>query len=83
MKAIVMARYLGASVTVLGILFGLMQPANAWYDICNKSSYSVYAAFGYHDGTNWVSEGWWDLVPGECVSWSQKIGQDAKVYSAG
>jgi uncharacterized membrane protein len=57
MKASAMARTLGAFAMVSGIMFGLTQPANAWYDICNKSSYSVYAAFGYHDGNNWVSEG--------------------------
>ncbi|MDZ4734869.1 MAG: DUF1036 domain-containing protein [Rhodospirillaceae bacterium] len=83
MKATVMARYLGASVTFFGILFGLMQPANAWYDICNKSSYSVYVAFGYHDGGNWVSEGWWDLVPGECATVYEGALANQKYYVYG
>jgi uncharacterized membrane protein len=68
MKASVTARALAVAILVAGAMVFLAQPAKAWYDICNNSSYYVYAAFGYHNGSAWVSEGWWDIAPGECAT---------------
>jgi uncharacterized membrane protein len=62
------ARVLGLAILAAGAMIAMPQSAKAWYDICNKSSYHAYAAFGYHDGAAWVSEGWWDLSPGECAT---------------
>lgn len=33
---------------------------------CNRTQGSIEAALGYRDGTNWVSEGWWRIEPGQC-----------------
>jgi len=52
----------------VGVMLGAAPPASAWFDLCNKSSEPVYAAFGYNDGNAWVSEGWWNLAPGECAT---------------
>jgi uncharacterized membrane protein len=55
--------------------------ALAWYEICNKTSQTVKTAFAYIDRRDnranvqavasplslWVSEGWWNLNPGECT----------------
>lgn len=55
--------------------------ALAWYEICNKTSRRVNAAFAYIDAWDnrarvraavselspWVSEGWWTLNPGQCA----------------
>ncbi len=83
MRGSVMARALGGAVLVAGAMFAMTQSAKAWYEICNKSSYYVYAAFGYHDGNAWISEGWWDLAPGECaeVHSSRLLNQKYYVYA--
>ena len=67
MKASVTARALAVAILVAGAMVALAKPASAYYEICNKSSYYVSAAFGYHDGNAWISEGWWNLAPGECA----------------
>jgi len=56
-------------------------PAHADYQICNKSSYKVYAAFGYWDAGKkaWTSEGWWTLEKGDC-STVYKANLDQKKY---
>jgi uncharacterized membrane protein len=56
-------------VAVLFLTLGLVamvKPAAAYFEVCNRSSQDVSVAFGYpHDG-DWVSEGWWNLAPGDC-----------------
>lgn len=68
MKASVTARALAIAILVAGGMVFLAQPAKAWFELCNQSSYYMYAAFGYHNGSDWVSEGWWDLNPGQCAT---------------
>lgn len=54
--------------------------ALAWFEVCNRSSKRTYVAFAYYNATDnrdtrrapvagisqWVSEGWWTLNPGQC-----------------
>ncbi|HEY9636707.1 MAG TPA: DUF1036 domain-containing protein [Coleofasciculaceae cyanobacterium] len=54
--------------------------ALAWFEVCNRSSKRAYVAFAYYnardnrdtqrapvpDMSQWVSEGWWTLNPGQC-----------------
>ena len=53
------------TTVALGALFAV-SPAEASYKICNKTSTSVDAAFGYKKNGDWVSEGWWHIDPGQC-----------------
>lgn len=80
MRASVVARVLATSVVIAGAMLAMSQPAKAWYEICNKSSYYVYTAFGYHDGNAWVSEGWWDLNPGQCATVHEARLRNQKYY---
>lgn len=54
---------LAIAVAVLAVATG---SAYAEYRFCNRSEYSLSAAIGYRDGGDWVSRGWWHLLPGEC-----------------
>lgn len=54
----------------LGLAFGASvigaSPAAASLQICNKTPSKVGIAVGYKDDKGWVTEGWWNLVPGDC-----------------
>jgi uncharacterized membrane protein len=41
-------------------------PARADFRLCNTTTNRVSVAIAYTDGTNWVSEGWWNLKPSGC-----------------
>jgi len=41
-------------------------PAQARLDVCNETDSRVGIAIGYHDGEDWVSEGWWHLDARQC-----------------
>ncbi len=41
-------------------------PAAAEFRFCNRTEYVISAAIGYRDGGDWVSRGWWLLLPGQC-----------------
>jgi uncharacterized membrane protein len=73
-------RWLGLVVAAAWMTFAAT-PAHADYQICNKSSYKVYAAFGYWDAGQkaWASEGWWTLEKGECAI-VYKANLDQKKY---
>ena len=41
--------------------------ARAELKICNGTDARHSVAVGYKDGANWVSEGWWNIDPGDCA----------------
>lgn len=49
-----------------GILF-VPHPALAAFLFCNQTKSVIEAAFGHRDDGVWVSEGWWQLQPGQCA----------------
>jgi uncharacterized membrane protein len=46
----------------------LLAPAAAQADfrLCNTTKSRVGIALGYQDGTNWVTEGWWNVPASSC-----------------
>ena len=42
-------------------------PAMAQFTVCNESPKLAYVAMGYWDNTQYVTEGWWTIDPGQCV----------------
>ncbi len=61
----------------------MVSAAQADFSICNKSNLSVYAAVGYNEDGQWVSEGWWELAPGECQAvYQQKLSKRYYYYYA-
>ncbi|MFY0681247.1 MAG: DUF1036 domain-containing protein [Thalassovita sp.] len=48
------------------IAMGWAGAAHADLEICNESSVKRSVAIGYQGDDNWVSEGWWNLSPGQC-----------------
>ncbi|MGR3759835.1 DUF1036 domain-containing protein [Roseobacteraceae bacterium NS-SX3] len=49
-------------------LFLAAAPAWAGLDICNDTSAGHRVAVSYKKADAWVSQGWWDLLPGECAT---------------
>jgi uncharacterized membrane protein len=47
------------------LLFGIM-PAHADFRLCNSTINRVSVAIAYTDGSNWISEGWWNLKASGC-----------------
>jgi uncharacterized membrane protein len=43
------------------------RPVEAAMNFCNRTQHSLQAAFGYHDLSGWISEGWWRIEPGQCA----------------
>lgn len=51
------------------VMCGLMatqQEAHADLRICNQTTSRVGVAVGYRDDRGWVTEGWWNMTPGNC-----------------
>ena len=42
-------------------------PARAGLEICNHTDVHRSVAIGYAQDDDWVSEGWWNLDPGQCA----------------
>lgn len=42
-------------------------PAQAAMVFCNRTDAPIEAALGYRESINWVSEGWWQIEPGQCA----------------
>lgn len=55
------------TVSVLAASFLGVRPAEAAFNVCNKSGLAVRVAIGRFDGVNWVSQGWWTVRPGTCA----------------
>lgn len=51
---------------VLAITVLAVRPAHADLTICNQYKETIFAAYGYNNGTDWVSQGWWQIDPGQC-----------------
>jgi uncharacterized membrane protein len=49
-----------------GMVFAGTVPAHADFRLCNNSSQRVSVAISYTDGTQWITEGWWNLKPSAC-----------------
>lgn len=43
------------------------EQAQAAFLFCNQTKSVIEAAFGHRDDVVWVSEGWWQLQPGQCA----------------
>lgn len=60
----------GAGWMVAGLVVVFLSldvaPAEASLRICNKTASRVGVAVGYKDEQGWVTEGWWNMVPGAC-----------------
>ena len=41
--------------------------APAGYSICNDSESTIWAALGLKTGANWLTRGWWKVMPGSCA----------------
>lgn len=56
--------------------------AQAELTVCNRSGGAHTVAVAYHDGTAWVSEGWWAIDPAACkVALSGKLTQRHYYYT--
>jgi uncharacterized membrane protein len=44
------------------------RPAQAGFQVCNKTGLATRLALGHFDGTHWSSEGWWTIQPKSCAS---------------
>lgn len=57
-----------APMALLGALLLLHTPkAYAAMVFCNRTQAPLEAALGYRETTDWVSEGWWRIEPGQCA----------------
>ncbi|MGE4351294.1 MAG: DUF1036 domain-containing protein [Bdellovibrionales bacterium] len=59
-------RFMFLSAVLCGFLC-MPRPAWAAFLFCNQTKSVIEAAFGHHDEGKWVSEGWWQLQPGQCA----------------
>jgi len=41
--------------------------AEAVFLFCNKTQNTIETAFGYREQIVWISEGWWQIQPGQCA----------------
>src|SRR5689334_8025945 len=44
----------------------IVTPARAAMVFCNRTNMPIVAALGYRESVKWVSEGWWQIEPGQC-----------------
>lgn len=59
----------GIGALALGLMLGLgAQQAAAGLQLCNGTDTRQSVAIGYKSGDIWVSEGWWNIEPGGCVT---------------
>ena len=45
----------------------LKAAAPAGYSICNDGDSAIWAALGLKTGANWLTRGWWKIMPGACA----------------
>ncbi len=55
---------LAVTVLLSGASLG---PAEAAFNVCNKTELTTRVSLGRFDGTNWTSEGWWTIKPQTCA----------------
>ena len=56
-----------SAVAALLMWQGLATPAEAKLRICNKTDIASLVALGRFDGTDWSSEGWWQVPAQSCA----------------
>lgn len=62
-----MYRHIAAAIVSIPAIAGFSGGAQADFTVCNQTFDLVSVAIGYHDGDEWVSEGWWNLDYDECA----------------
>lgn len=61
-------RRLGLVIILFGWAVLVPRAAQAAFLFCNQTQAVIEAAFAYReDDHGWVSEGWWQLQPGQCA----------------
>ena len=63
----VLARAAALAFVLVGTVLSA-RPAHADLTICNQYRETIYTAYGFNNGTDWVSRGWWQIDPGQCVA---------------
>lgn len=57
---------LAVTVLLSAVCLGA-KPAQAGFNVCNKTNLTTRVSVGRFDGTNWTSEGWWTIKPKGCA----------------
>lgn len=57
---------LAVTVLLSGACLGA-KPAEAGFNVCNKTELTTRVSIGRFDGANWTSEGWWTIKPQACA----------------
>jgi uncharacterized membrane protein len=57
---------LAAAITALAVSLLCATAAQAQLKLCNRTSYVLYAATGYAQGIDAITQGWARIVPGAC-----------------
>jgi len=52
---------------VICVILGAAGSARAAFLFCNQTKTALEAAFGSRDDGIWLSEGWWQIQPGQCA----------------
>ncbi len=60
-------KFLFATLILGGVTAGA-SPASADFTLCNRFEQTVYAAYAYDNGDDWVSEGWYEMRPQQCTT---------------
>ncbi len=60
------------SVLALGVALVVPASAEAAFLFCNQTKTTIEAAFGSREDGKWLSEGWWQLEPGQCARVTNK-----------
>jgi len=58
-------RFLASCGFFLALLMSASR-SEAAFLFCNQTGVGIEAAFGHRDEGVWVSEGWWQIQPGQC-----------------
>lgn len=61
------------------VLFAAFGPARAGLSVCNRSAAAAKVALGRFNGTDWTSEGWWQIAADKCAELT-KGNLDARYY---
>ena len=59
------ARLLSGNAVTAGVSGGTAEGGSG-FRLCNKTTSQVGVAIGYKDGTDWTTEGWWNLEANAC-----------------
>jgi uncharacterized membrane protein len=56
-----------AALAAAALWLALPGAARAGLEICNDTALLQSVAIGYKGDTDWTSEGWWNIAPGDCA----------------